>query len=97
MLISNYYRGSTDRLSGFIYDTDKKIFKTYSLKSSDWVDEYQDKGCTWSKVKPGWKDPADIDYFFPTKSDVEMRLIRIKQLGFKKDTSMVLDFGLFKL
>ena len=97
MLIANYYRGGTDRLSGFVYDTKKKTFTTYSIKGIDWVEEYQDKGCLWSKPKTGWKEPADISYFFPTKSDMKECLTRIKQLGFKEDTSMVLDFGLFKL
>ena len=102
MLISNYYRGGTERLSGFIYDTEKKTYKEYSLKANEWSHEYErEKDCGYGRKVteylsgplPDFKDPADISYYFNTKSEMEIKLHEIQRLGFTEDTTMVLDFG----
>ena len=97
MLISNYYRGVTDKLSGFVYDTEKKTYKKFVVKGKDWTDEYVQNGYIYSKIKSGWKEPSDISYTFSSKGDMELKLCEIKQLNFTEDKSMKLDFGLFKL
>lgn len=89
MLICNYYKGCTDKLSGFVYDTSTRTFKSFVLKANEWaINGY---------YKPGVKLPGDIDYFFPTLSSMEMQLERLKDLYFTEDTNMQLDFGKFIL
>lgn len=104
MIICNYYRGGTDKLSGFVYDTEKKTYKEFTIVGEDWTDTVRKKAPykyigerIYSVHKPGFKVPGDISYFFQTKSDMTDRLETIKQLGFTKDDVMILDFGIFKL
>ena len=94
MLICNTYWGGTDRLSGFVYDTEKKTYKEFSLAGETWAYSYIQKGNIYSHCKDGFKLPADIEYAFGTKSEMKSKLFDIQQLGFKEDTNMVLDFGL---
>ena len=97
MLINNCYRGCTDRLSGFTYDTDRKTYKVYSLHGKEWTREEKRERALWSFPKDGWREPGDINYCFPTKFDMELHLEIIKELGFAEDKEMALDFGIFKL
>ena len=92
MLISNYYCGTTNKISGFVYDTDRKTYKEYTL-SEDEVFNADGKVChMWH----GWKEPADISYAFRTKNDMLNQLSKIKNLGFKENQFMRLDFGLYE-
>ncbi len=93
MRIINYYRGSTDKLSGFVYDTETKTYKEFAIAGKNWTEEYTKNNTYYSRHKKNFKIPADIDYFFPTKTDMTHRLETIKKLKFKKDDKMVLDFG----
>lgn len=103
MVICNYYRGGTDKLSGFVYDTEKKTYKEFVIQGKDWTQEVRNKapynyiGENIYSAAPGFVVPGDIDYFFQTKLDMSSRLETIKHLGFTKDDMMVLDFGIFKL
>ena len=36
MLITSYYRGTTDKVSGVTFDTEKHTFKTWSLEPDVW-------------------------------------------------------------
>ena len=101
MLITNYYRGCTERLSGFVCDTEKKTYKTFSLKADEWSHEYEvDKYRRGRMVKeevsgplPDYHNPSEISYYFNTKSEMEMKLSDYKYIGFVEDNSMILDFG----
>ena len=93
MKIINYYRGSTDRLSGFVYDTDNNTYKEFTLAGNVWTEEIKKGNNIYSVSKKAFKLPADIDYFFPTKSDMSTKLTDIKNLGFTEDAGMILDFG----
>ena len=97
MLINNYFRGSTDKLSGFVYDTEKKTYREYVLKAEVWSEEYWKNNTLYSSPKKKFKDPADISYFFPTKTDMLKRLETIKKLKFKEDVKMILNFGVCRL
>ena len=93
MRIINYYRGGTDKLSGFVYDTDTKTYKEFAIAGKDWTENFKKDNTLYSRHKKNFKIPADIDYFFPTKGDMTKRLDTIKKLKFKKDNKMILDFG----
>ena len=41
MLITSYYRGATDKVSGVTFDTEKHTFKTWSLEPDDWSHTYR--------------------------------------------------------
>ena len=97
MIICNYYRGGTDKLSGFVYDTEKKTYKEFSIQGKDWTRDFKKDNNIYSVPVSGFNNPGDIDYFFPTKADMTSRLETIKQLGFTRDDVMILDFGIFKL
>lgn len=90
MQICNYFKGATDKLSGFVYDVAAKEYKTFSLKADEWSDG---KGY----YKPGGKLPGDIDYFFPTYNAMMLQLAKIKDLGFTENKNIQLDFGTFIL
>lgn len=93
MLIINYYRGGTDRLSGFIFDTEKKIYKEFCLPADTWSEEYTKDNTYYSRPKKKFKAPGDISYYFQTKWEMESKMVEIRKLGFKKNDNMVLDFG----
>ena len=102
MIINNYYRGATDKVSGFAYDTEAKTYKEFSIQGKDWtreavgVDEFgRKRSCIMTKE--GFRLAGDIACSFQTKWDMEIRLDDIKELGFTEDTAMVLDFGIFKI
>lgn len=95
MLIMNFYRGCTDRLSGFVYDTEKKDYKEFSLSGKEWVENYMKDDYFFSRAKKEYKSPADIEYGFQTKADMEIKLNEIKRLGFKQNKTMSLDFGVY--
>ena len=65
MKIINYYRGGTDKLSGFVYDTDTKTYKEFSIKGGLWTKDIMKNGNMYSVSKPAFKIPADIDKIRP--------------------------------
>lgn len=96
MLINNYYCGCTGKVTGFVVDTAKKTFKRYSFVG----DEYRETkvtvdGRVHEILKPGYRDAGDIQYYFPTKGDMEHQLLTYMRLGFMEDDSAKLDFGIF--
>lgn len=90
MKICNYFKGGTDKLSGFVYDTETRKYKSFALKAEKWSD-----GCGYYKT--GVKLPGDIDYFFPTFHVMSLQLEKLKDLGFNEDLTMQLNFGAFTL
>lgn len=88
MLTVVYYLGSTNRISGFAYNTDKKTFKEFVITAKEWLNNR-------SNFKLPSDEPNGIDYFMPTLSDVDGRRMRLERLGFTRDDNMVLDFGIF--
>lgn len=95
MLIMNYYRGGTDRVSGFLADTEDKTLKKFEFPSAKWLN-YDPKTRTCSHKK-NFKMPGDIEYHFPTKGDMELQEIRYANVGFTEDPSIHLNFGAFIL
>ena len=101
MLITNYYRGCTDRLSGFVCDTEQKTYKTFDLKAEEWSQEYDVVKYRYGRLEEqrvfgpmsNYHDPSIISYYFKTKSEMEIKLNEYKSIGFVENTSMVLDFG----
>ena len=97
MLITNYYRGGTERLSGFTFDTEKKTYKSFVIPAKEWSHEWVDnKGNVMSAPLKNFKTPGDVYYHFGTKAELDEKLSAIKRLKFKEDTTMVLDFGTTK-
>ena len=92
MQISNYYCGSTDKISGFVYDTEQRTYKEFTVREQEWI---QEKPNGLTEIIPGFHIPGEIEYFFQTKRDMLFRIDRIKKLGFTEDAEMVLDFGTF--
>ena len=90
MTICNYYRGGTDRISGFVYNTDNKTFKSFIFSASKWLNED-------GTYKFGFKTPGDIKYFFQTLRLLNDTLSELQYIGFKEDNNMPLDFGIFTL
>jgi hypothetical protein len=88
MIILNYYRNSSDTLRGFVYDTEKKTYKKFRLVDIDWQDVIQSY-----EVKPDFKLPCDIDYYFSKAGDLDARFSVIEKLGFIENPNMILDFG----
>ena len=97
MLITNYYRGSTDRLSGFTFDTEMKVYKTFVIPAKEWSHEWIDKNHNlMSGPLKGFTTPGDVYYYFRTKTELDEKLTQLKRLKFKEDKTMILDFGIFK-
>ena len=88
MRIAEYYRGGTDRITGHIFDTEKKTYKRFILKEADWIDK------TTDRIKKGFKFEADIEYYRATLSEVENNLSRLISLGFTADNAEKLTFGI---
>ena len=97
MTILNYYRGGTDRLTGFLFDTDRKTYRTFMLKAQDWAMEWKEGNKLYSGPKPGWKKPGDSHYWFLNLYQCNEKLHEIQSLGFTEDNTMPLDFGIFVL
>lgn len=93
MIITNYYRGSTDRLSGFVFDTDKKTYKEFVIPGKIWTEDKGDKICT----KDGFDPPGDLQYYFRTLTEMQWKLDDVRKMGFKEDKNMILDFGIFTM
>lgn len=93
MLINNYYRGGTNLLTGFVFNTEEKTYKKYQLKANEWSYEYEKGGYILSAPVSDFKVPADISYYFTTKSEMEIQLDKIIILGFTENNSILLDFG----
>ena len=92
MFITNYYRGSTNKLTGFTFDTERKKYKEFVLAPKDWTNTID----YYSIKKDGFEMPGDLSYYFPTKSEMSGKLEQLKQLGFVEDQNMILDFGIFR-
>jgi len=89
MRILNYYQGETNKLSGFVYDTEARTYKEFSVNGKDWVD-------TNGMAKGGFFLPENIHYRFGTKWEMESKLADIKLLHFTKDNTMVINFGILE-
>lgn len=92
MVITSYYRGSSDRLSGVTFDTEKKTFKTWVLKANEWCHEYRKGNTLYSKANDDFKAPGDLQYYHQYKSELDTKVVELQRLGFVEDTTMVLTF-----
>lgn len=92
MLITSYYRGATDKLSGVTFDTERHIFKTWSLKPDDWSHTYKKGNSTYSTTNNDFVIPGDIDFYHTQKYDLNKTIAKLKDIGFTEDTTMVLNF-----
>ena len=93
MIISNYYRGVSEKITGFVIDTENKTFKKYVLAPTEWSHEYKVGSHICSGPLPEFKNCGDIYYYFQTKTEMENWLEKYKKLGFVEDNQLSLDFG----
>ena len=92
MVISISFRGSSDRLSGVIFNTDSKKFSTFVIKGGDWTVEK--KVTVFRGTK--FKIPSDMHIDERGLYMVEDRVRTLRKLGFKEDESNI-DFGIENL
>lgn len=97
MTICNYYRGGTDRLTGFVFNTELKTYKRFQIKTDIWTETYYKDNVEFSRPLKEFKTPADIYYYFNTLTECFDKLNEIKELGFAEDETMKLDFGVVVL
>lgn len=97
MKISVSYRGSSDKLSGFVFDTEKKTYATFVINGKDWTRSEMkktDRGVyMYSYPKKGFDTPGDIHFDERTLADVEGYLYQVEKIGFK-ETDDAIDFGI---
>ncbi len=93
MLITNYYKGANENVTGITFDTEKKTYKNFVLKKEDWSIEDE----KYINIKEGFKIAGDINYYFNTKKELLEIINNLKTLEFKEDKEMVLDFGVLKI
>ena len=94
MKIVNWYCGGTDRLTGYMFDTESKTYKQFCLKGETWAVSWKQGNNFYSGPKDGFKDPGDLAYYFPTLWECMRKLEELKKLGFTEDNDIVLDFGI---
>ena len=100
MVISISFRGSSDRLSGVIFDTDSKKFSTFVIKGGDWTVEKKvtvfrgTREMVFPREK--FKIPSDMHIDERGLYMVEDRVRTLRKLGFKEDESNI-DFGIENL
>lgn len=87
MTISTYYRGGTDRVSGFIFDVESMSYKEFIFGWKMWIES--------GYPKKGFKMVGDLQYHTQTFGDMIDKLEAIQNLGFIEDKNMILDFGIF--
>lgn len=93
MLITNYYKGANNNVTGIVFDTEKKVYKNFKLKESDWADVIGD----FAYIKEKFKFPSEIDYYMKTKKELDEKVYELQSIGFLEDTSIDLDFGVITL
>lgn len=93
MLITNYYKGSNENVTGITFDTEKKTYKNFVLKKEDWSIEDE----KYINIKEGFKITGDINYYFNTKKELLELVNNLKILEFREDNEMILDFGVLKI
>lgn len=100
MVISISFRGSSDRLSGVIFDTDSEKFSTFVIKGSDWTIEKKVTvfNGTREMVFPHekFRIPSDMHIDERGLYMVENRVCTLRELGFKEDEKAI-DFGIENL
>ena len=94
MQIATYYRGGTDKITGFVFDTDEHSYKTFYINKDEWTEYTHRFSCHMRKEN--FKMAGDIEYHMETKGDVDRQLSKIEALGYSVDNTMILDFGIFK-
>jgi hypothetical protein len=100
MVISISFRGSSDRLSGVIFNTDSKKFSTFIIKGGDWTVEKKvtvfrgTREMVFPREK--FKIPSDMHIDERGLYMVEDRVRTLRKLGFKEDESNI-DFGIENL
>ena len=93
MLITNYYKGTNNNVTGIVFDTERKVYKNFKLKESDWADVIG----AYAYIKEKFKFPSEIDYYMKTKKELDEKLYELQSIGFLEDTSIDLDFGVITL
>ena len=92
MIITSYYRGSSDLLSGVTFDTEKKTFKTWVLKAVELSHTYRKGNTLYSVPNDDFEAPGDIQYYHRYKHELDTKVVELQRLGFVEDTTMVLTF-----
>ena len=94
MQIATYCKSKTDKIKGFVFDTEECSYKMFDINSDDWKEYLNKFGCHIKKEN--FKMAGDIVYRMDTIVDVSLQLSKIEALGYSADDTMVLDFGIFK-
>ena len=92
MLITSYYRGGTDKLSGVTFDTDNKTFKTWSLKASEWTHTYRKNNSEYSVPNANFKTPGDLSFYHVHMYELQEKINELKNLGFPEDQNLSFSF-----
>lgn len=92
MLITSYYRGATDKVSGVTFDTEKHTFKTWSLEPDEWSHTYKKGNNVYSTANDDFAMTGDIDFYHAHKYDLNKTIEKLKALGFIEDDTIVLNF-----
>lgn len=93
MIISITYRGSSDKLTGILLNTESKTYQTFVIKGKDWTNEIHMKKEWYTIRKKGFNIPDDLNFSQMSLGDVKTYLIDIKRLGFTK-TMKKINFGI---
>ena len=92
MLITSYYSGEPDKVSGITIDTAKHTFKTWSLEPDEWSHTYKKGNSVYSTAKDDFAMTGDIDFYHAHKYDLNKTIEKLKALGFIEDDTIVLNF-----
>lgn len=92
MLITSYYRGATDKVSGVTFDTEKHTFKTWSLEPDEWSHTYKKGNSVYSTANDDFAMTGDIDFYHTHKYDLNKTIEKLRTLGFTEDDTIVLNF-----
>lgn len=92
MLITSYYRGATDKVSGVTFDTEKHTFKTWLLEPDEWSHTYKKGNSVYSIANDDFAMTGDIDFYHAHKYDLNKTIEKLKALGFIEDDTIVLNF-----
>lgn len=91
MIITSYYRGSTDKLSGLTFDTTNRKFRIWTIKPEEWCHVVD--GCrSYIRKNEDFRLPGDLIFCHPYRREVTQKIQELQLLGFVEDPDMTLSF-----
>ena len=89
MIITNFYRGQTNKLSGFTFDTQTATYKYWEVAADKWTITAP---LGHAFPKDNFALPGHLVYAYGTKYCLLNQLKKLKELGFAEDRTMKLSF-----